>query len=60
MTAILIKQKKKRWVKQENREYLPDGEDERDAGHEGGEEQEEDQQGEDQCLVRRSKLRSTN
>ena len=58
MTAILIKQKKKRWVK--NQEHLPDGEDESDAGHEGGEEQEEDQQGEDQCLVRRSNLRSTN
>ena len=49
----------KRWSKQEKmEEHLPDREDESDADHEGGEEQEEDSEGEEQCLIRRSRLKS--
>ena len=39
-------------------EHLPDREDESDADHEGGDEQEEDSEGEEQCLIKRSRLKS--
>ena len=39
-------------------ENLPDGEDESDADHEAGEEEEEDGQVEEQCLIRKSRFKS--